>query len=118
MTRCARPPGVSAAIKSTAGFFSAASKTISADSECAELVSRSRFARPSAIVLTGLSQTVIRAFVVVVGALALQDTLSNLFGGFHVLADQPVRVGDLIRLENGMEGVVEDIGCARPGYVA
>jgi len=88
------------------------------------------------IVLTGLSQTVIRAFVVVVGglvllghagvaitplvtalgigglaaALALQDTLSNLFGGFHLLVDQPVRVGDLIRLENGMEGVVEDIG--------
>jgi small-conductance mechanosensitive channel len=43
-------------------------------------------------------------------ALALQDTLSNLFGGFHLLADQPVRIGDLIRLENGMEGVVEDIG--------
>ena len=43
-------------------------------------------------------------------ALAMQDTLSNLFGGFHLLADQPVQVGDLIRLENGMEGVVEDIG--------
>ena len=43
-------------------------------------------------------------------ALALQDTLSNLFAGFHLLADRPVSVGDVVRLENGMEGVVEDIG--------
>ena len=31
-------------------------------------------------------------------ALALQDTLANLFGGFHLLADKLIRVGDLIRL--------------------
>src|SRR5882762_9825254 len=31
-------------------------------------------------------------------ALALQDTLSNLFAGVHLLADKPIRVGDYVRL--------------------
>jgi len=43
-------------------------------------------------------------------ALALQDTLSNLFAGIHIMAEQAVRVGDFIRLETGQEGHVEDIG--------
>ena len=107
---------------------------------CAGLlvVGVARFARHQgfALALTGLSQGVIRTVVIVIGglvmlghlgititpiltalgigglavALALQDTLSNLFAGFHLLADRPVSVGDAIRLENGMEGVVEDIG--------
>jgi small-conductance mechanosensitive channel len=42
-------------------------------------------------------------------ALALQDTLSNLFAGIHILAEHTVRVGDFIRLETGQEGFVEDI---------
>jgi small-conductance mechanosensitive channel len=42
-------------------------------------------------------------------ALALQDTLSNLFAGIHILAEHTIRVGDFIRLENGQEGYVEDI---------
>ena len=42
-------------------------------------------------------------------ALALQDTLSNLFAGMHIMAEQTVRVGDFIRLETGQEGHVEDI---------
>jgi len=42
-------------------------------------------------------------------ALALQDTLSNLFAGMHIMAEQTVRVGDFIRLETGQEGYVEDI---------
>jgi small-conductance mechanosensitive channel len=88
------------------------------------------------VALTGIAQALIRTFVIVVGglvlmghlgiaitplltalgiggvavALALQDTLSNLIAGFHLLADTPVRVGDAVRLENGMEGNVEDIG--------
>jgi small-conductance mechanosensitive channel len=97
-----------------------------------------RFARRQGLTLalTGLSQAVMRTIVIVVGglvllghlgiaitpilaalgiggvaiALALQDTLSNLFAGFHLLTDTPARVGDVVRLENGMEGVVEDIG--------
>jgi small-conductance mechanosensitive channel len=42
-------------------------------------------------------------------ALALQDTLSNLFAGFHITAAKQVRVGDYIRLETGQEGYVQDI---------
>jgi len=42
-------------------------------------------------------------------ALALQDTLSNLFAGIHILAEHTIRVGDFIRLETGQEGFVEDI---------
>lgn len=42
-------------------------------------------------------------------ALALQDTLSNLFAGVHILVEKSVRVGDFIKLETGQEGYVEDI---------
>jgi small-conductance mechanosensitive channel len=41
-------------------------------------------------------------------ALALQDTLSNLFAGVHILASRKVQPGDFIQLDNGMEGYVED----------
>jgi small-conductance mechanosensitive channel len=43
-------------------------------------------------------------------ALALQDTLANLFAGIHILVERPISVGDLIHLEGGQEGVVHDIG--------
>jgi small-conductance mechanosensitive channel len=42
-------------------------------------------------------------------ALALQDTLANLFAGIHILMEKSIRVGDFIRLETGQEGYVEDI---------
>lgn len=42
-------------------------------------------------------------------ALALQDTLANLFAGIHILASKTVQVGDYIRLSSGEEGYVEDI---------
>ncbi|MDP2689476.1 MAG: mechanosensitive ion channel family protein [Deltaproteobacteria bacterium] len=86
--------------------------------------------------VTGLSRAVIKASVFVIGglviansigisitpmltalgvgglavALALQDTLSNLFAGMHILVEAPVRVGDYIKLETGEEGFVVDIG--------
>ena len=43
-------------------------------------------------------------------ALALQDTLSNLFAGISMIVDRPVTVGDFIKLESGEEGFVEEIG--------
>ncbi len=43
-------------------------------------------------------------------SLALQDTLSNLFAGFHLLADRPMRVGDWVRIAEGIEGQVVDVG--------
>jgi small-conductance mechanosensitive channel len=42
-------------------------------------------------------------------ALALQDTLANLFSGIHVLMERSIRVGDFIKLETGQEGYVDDI---------
>lgn len=42
-------------------------------------------------------------------ALAAQKTVENLFGSISILADQPFRVGDTIRVD-GIEGAVETIG--------
>ena len=42
-------------------------------------------------------------------ALALQDTLSNLFAGFYVSVSGLVRIGDYIRLNSGEEGYITDI---------
>jgi small-conductance mechanosensitive channel len=42
-------------------------------------------------------------------ALALQDTLSNLFAGLHLLASRKVRPGDFVRLDSGEQGYIEDI---------
>ena len=92
--------------------------------------------RSLAVAVTGLAQTSARAAVLVVGglvllgalgvqitplltalgvgglavALALQDTLSNLFAGLHLLADKPIRVGDYVKLADGVEGFVVDVG--------
>jgi len=42
-------------------------------------------------------------------ALALQDTLSNLFAGFYISVAGQVRLGDYIKLSTGEEGYVTDI---------
>jgi small-conductance mechanosensitive channel len=42
-------------------------------------------------------------------ALALQDTLSNLFAGFYITIARQVRTGDYVKLETGEEGYVTDI---------
>jgi small-conductance mechanosensitive channel len=42
-------------------------------------------------------------------ALALQDTLSNLFAGFYVAIARQVRLNDYIKLNTGEEGYVSDI---------
>ncbi|MFH0737313.1 MAG: mechanosensitive ion channel family protein [Candidatus Micrarchaeota archaeon] len=43
-------------------------------------------------------------------ALALQDTLGNFFAGLHILIDKPFREEDFVKLENGLEGTVKQIG--------
>lgn len=86
--------------------------------------------------VTGLAQTAARATIIVVGvlvllsvlgihitpiltalgvggvavALALQDSLANLFAGMHLLADRPIRVGDYVKIADSIEGYVVDIG--------
>jgi len=60
----------------------------------------------------GISITPILATLGVGGlavALALQDTLSNLFSGFHIIVAKQIRVGDYVKLESGEEGYVVDI---------
>jgi small-conductance mechanosensitive channel len=42
-------------------------------------------------------------------ALALQDTLSNLFAGIYIIASKKVMPGDYIKLQSGEEGFIEDI---------
>jgi small-conductance mechanosensitive channel len=42
-------------------------------------------------------------------ALALQDTLSNLFAGIQILASKKVKPGDYIQLDSGQEGYVSDV---------
>src|SRR5262249_12544437 len=42
-------------------------------------------------------------------ALALQDTLSNLFAGLQILASRQITPGDFVRLSSGEEGYVADI---------
>ncbi len=60
----------------------------------------------------GISITPIIATLGVGGlavALALQDTLSNLFAGIYISVSRVVRVGDYIKLNTGEEGYVVDI---------
>lgn len=89
----------------------------------------------SALAVTSLTQNIARIFVLSIGALiilnslgisitpilatlgvgglavalALQDTLSNLFAGFHITVARQIRVGDYIKLESSEEGYVVDI---------
>src|SRR6185436_6083695 len=86
--------------------------------------------------VTGLARAAVRVFVLVIGglilldvlgvkitplltalgvgglavALALQDSLSNLFAGVHLLADRPIRVGDYMKIAETIEGYVVDVG--------
>jgi small-conductance mechanosensitive channel len=88
-----------------------------------------------ALPVTSLTQNIIRIVVLVIGltivlnglglsmtpivtalgvgglavALALQDTLSNLFAGFYVTMSRQIRVGDYVQLESGHEGYLVDI---------
>lgn len=42
-------------------------------------------------------------------ALALQDTLSNLFSGLQIIASKQIRPGDYVELDSGEKGYVTDI---------
>jgi len=42
-------------------------------------------------------------------ALALQDTLANLFAGIHVLMAKQIKPGDYVQLDSGEEGYVVDV---------
>jgi small-conductance mechanosensitive channel len=91
---------------------------------------------PGALPVTTLSQNLVQIGVLILGAvvvldhynysiktiltalgigglavaLALQDTLSNLFAGFYVAVARQIRLGDYVKLNTGEEGYVADIG--------
>ena len=72
------------------------------------------FAIGGLIVLNGLgvSVTPILTALGVGGlavALALQDTLTNLFAGFYIMVANQIRVGDYVKLDTDQEGYVVDI---------
>jgi len=46
---------------------------------------------------------------IVIG-IALQDTLSNIFAGFFLNFDRPIKIGDFIRIDSNQEGYVEEVG--------
>ncbi len=43
-------------------------------------------------------------------AFALQDTLANFFSGLYLTADQPIRPGDYIKVDDNISGTVLEIG--------
>jgi small-conductance mechanosensitive channel len=43
-------------------------------------------------------------------ALALQDTLANLFAGIYMMAEKPIQAGHFIQLESSEQGWVEKVG--------
>ena len=43
-------------------------------------------------------------------ALGLQDTLSQFLAGMFIAMDQPIRMGDYVRVASGEEGIVEKVG--------
>ena len=43
-------------------------------------------------------------------ALAAQDTLANMIGGFTIMIDRPFRVGDMVRLPDGQRAIAHEIG--------
>jgi len=42
-------------------------------------------------------------------ALALRDTLANLFSGIHIMVEKAIKIGDFVKLESGLEGTIEDV---------
>jgi small-conductance mechanosensitive channel len=43
-------------------------------------------------------------------ALALQETVKNMFSGFFLIADKPMEVGDYVKLQSGQEGQLFKLG--------
>lgn len=112
------------------------SVTITIGNVLSTLIQRTSERRALGRRITGLGESVARGTVYIIGllvllaalgiqitpiltalgvgglavALALQDTLSNLFAGIHLLADKPIRVGDYVKVADTVEGHVEDIG--------
>lgn len=95
-------------------YANKASGPYPATSLLANLTKLSLFIAGSLIILQslGISITPLLTALGVGGiavALALQDTLSNIFSGIYTLASQQIKPGDYIMLDSGQEGHILDI---------
>jgi small-conductance mechanosensitive channel len=131
------PPRLAAQIQVVLESAIILSVTITVTGVLGSLVAAASERRALAVGVTGLFRTAVQLSVLVIGglvllssigiaitpiltalgvgglaiALALQDTLGNLFAGIHLLADRPIRVGDYVRLSaENVEGRVLDVG--------
>ena len=43
-------------------------------------------------------------------ALAIKDSLANIFGGISVILDKNLKIGDKVRLDTGEFGIIQDVG--------
>lgn len=129
------PPGATKWVSKILLVLWILSLTIMASRLAGNLIRLRGIGIPGALPVTTLTQTLAQLAVVILGimvllnglgisvtpiltalgvgglavALALQDTLSNLFAGFYVAVAGQVRLGDYIRLNTGEEGYVTDI---------
>ncbi len=111
------------------------SVTLATASVSTKLVDLYTPAIETALPVTSLTQNIARIFIFIVGgltilhnlgvsitpllaslgvgglavALALQDTLSNFFSGFHIIVSRQIKVGDYVKLGSGEEGYITDI---------
>src|SRR5216684_6681367 len=109
---------------------------IFADRICRQLVARLAATSPAVQGALGLFQGGVRGVIIGLGALvfldsvgisitplvaslgigtlavalALQDTLANLFAGIYMIAEKPVESGHFIKLESGEQGYVTRVG--------
>lgn len=129
------PPGIMHLMNKTLMVLSLVAVTLAASNLLSGLIKFYASRIDSAWSMTSITQNIVKVFVFSIGslvvlnslgisitpvlatlgvgglavALALQDTLSNLFAGFHIIAARQIRVGDYIKLESGENGYVVDI---------
>lgn len=132
----ALPPSVESALTKILFVLVAGSITFFVAAVTTKLTALYGASLQEALPITSLTQNVARGLVITAGllivlnglglsitpmltalgvgglavALALQDTLANLFAGIHVTIAGQIRVGDYVRLDSGENGYVTDIG--------
>ena len=129
------PPKISTALDRGLYVVLAASLTFLASETLVRLVRTHRPSADSSLPATTLTENIIRIVVVILGmlivltglglqitpiltalgvgglavALALQDTLANLFAGLYLTVAKHIRIGNYIKLSSGEEGYLVDI---------
>lgn len=130
------PPHLAATINKGLFVLVAVSVTILAAQAAGKLIALYGAKLKPTLPITGLTQNITQIVIVVIGllmilnglgisiapilatlgvgglavALALQDTLSNLFAGVYMTVNRQIRVGDYVKLDSGEEGYVTDVG--------